>query len=445
MNLFLFPVGGTGGGGEPPTRPPGTYVTKPTPLGPPSFTERPESESDSNSEGTSGNSGNDNPMDTSVVDSAWVCRGPRVHSSSSDLYPVNCPPNLMNNIPIHPATHFIRREICTEEGLATAQQSLAENQFEILEVSNELEILRNYMQVQQHAQANVFAEVCRAITRNPTSPFLTEANIDRTKAVCVENLERTASFVRHLQQRLASLIQAVNLNLAEVSAIRFGMNYARHHPMNEFVIYLMEEGHVLQRTNSFHPSRFTPTEELEEPVARVTLAPPPQQGPIRKKTPTRRPRDKRSNVLTNYLMSEANEIQFDVVNIDHAFQMVNLLNIRKNVLIAFPDKIQIYRSLTQSMDHNLIAFYDSVKSYFTSGRYETYLKKMTSDYFKFTEALENSSIDFDSKKHFIWELNENIRYYLGDQIKWFYDTYNSIQDVTKKIADMSHKMYSIKI
>jgi hypothetical protein len=40
-------------------------------------------------------------------------------------------------------------------------------------------------------------------------------------------------------------------NAAEISAMRFGLNYARQHPSDEFVIFVMGEGHILQRTNPF--------------------------------------------------------------------------------------------------------------------------------------------------------------------------------------------------
>jgi len=471
--VYFSVGGGTGGGGQPPTRPP--FVTKPTPASKPGFvkilkvpTPRPdasESDSEFTPEGTSDDGwDSDAPhtpverfnhfreLETSLVDSCVANLGPRVHSSSSDIYPVNCPEIIDNRLPIHPSTHFIRSEQCTEAGLDAVLQRLAENQEAIVDATNELEILNNFMRIQQNSQANVFADVCKARIVNPNAPFLTVENVDRTKAMCVENIQRTANFVRHLECRLRSLRQTVNRDLAEQSAISFGRNYARHHPNEEFVIFLLEEGNVIQRTNPFHPSRFSPTEEPEEPAARVTLAPPNLDGPVRKKTPSKRPRDKRSNVLSNRLDSQVDsrvdsqvELHFDVMKIDHVFQMANLFHLKKNILIVFPDSAKIFQSLTKTMDNNLIILHDSVKTYYTSGRYEANLKMMTSDYFKFTNALERSSVDLDFKKHFILELNDFVRQKLGDQLKWFYNPYDSIEEVRTKILNVSQKMYSIKI
>ncbi len=49
-----------------------------------------------------------------------------------------------------------------------------------------------------------------------------------------------------LEQRLAIFQLLEVRNAAEISAMRFGLNYARQHPSDEFVIFVMEEGHILQ-------------------------------------------------------------------------------------------------------------------------------------------------------------------------------------------------------
>jgi hypothetical protein len=55
--------------------------------------------------------------------------------------------------------------------------------------------------------------------------------------------------------------------------------------------------------------------------------PAPTFGPIRKKMPSKTSRDKKLNVETNMLNVWPG---FEVVRIDHAFQMVDLLSLEKN-------------------------------------------------------------------------------------------------------------------
>jgi hypothetical protein len=341
-------------------------------------------------------------------------------------------------------TTFISRQQCTDEGLRIVQQRLADNRVDLANVTDDLSIFNTYLEFQQNAQDNVFDQVCAARAKAPTRPVLSIANLERTRLFCERTLDDTVRFIRSLEHRRNEINRMINRDLAEESAIRFGRNYARLHA-DEFVIYLMEQGHILQLTNPFYPSRFSATNEPPATATQTPTAapPPPTFGPMRKKhTPSKRPRDKRSNVLTNELDVS---LHFDVVSIDHAFQMADLLKHGKNMLIVFPDNTKIFRSLTKLMDNNFIVMHDSIKGYYTSGKFDTLLVQLTSDYFRFTTALERSSIHIDFKKQFIIDLNDFIRQQISSDLRWYYYPRNAIEDVKTKIVTVTHNMYSIKI
>ena len=118
--------GGSGGGGDqPPTRPP--FFTKPTPASKPFLGRKLvvkdrnfESDDDNTPTGTSGDeseftSESESAFpDESFQDPCVVNKGPRVHGSSSRIFPIQCPASLKNYLPIHPSTHFITREMCRD-------------------------------------------------------------------------------------------------------------------------------------------------------------------------------------------------------------------------------------------------------------------------------------------------------------------------------------------
>jgi hypothetical protein len=58
----------------------------------------------------------------------------------------------------------------------------------------------------------------------------------------------------NLELRLNQLCTTINRQLAEVSAAQFGINYQTSHPDAEFVIFIREDGNIVQRTNRYSPS-----------------------------------------------------------------------------------------------------------------------------------------------------------------------------------------------
>jgi len=84
-------------------------------------------------------------------------------------------------------------------------------------------------------------------------------------------MENSFSYILDLERRLAIFQLLEVRNAAEISAMRFGYNYVRQHPADEFVIFVMDEGHILQRVNPFIPSRFSGPrdEEPENPEDHV--------------------------------------------------------------------------------------------------------------------------------------------------------------------------------
>jgi hypothetical protein len=95
------------------------------------------------------------------------------------------------------------------------------------------------------------------------------------------------------------------------------------------------------------------------------------------------------------------------------------------------------------MDNNIGIIHDSMQQYYTSGKYELQLKNMTCEYFKFTNQLDLSDIDFDF--NIILELDDYKRQKLDGNMLWFYKTYNCLEDLKTKISSMFKKLYSTKI
>ena len=60
-----------------------------------------------------------------------------------------------------------------------------------------------------------------------------------------------------LELRLNQLGRTINRHLAEVSDAQFGINYQRSHPYDEFVIFIREDGNILQRTNAVSYTHLT--------------------------------------------------------------------------------------------------------------------------------------------------------------------------------------------
>jgi hypothetical protein len=374
-------------------------------------------------------------MDQSFVDPCVLNRGPRLYSSSSYIYPIQCPQILANDLPVHPSTHFIRREQCTLERIAEYEQNLRENRESIFRITTYIPIHENYHRLQEMSRDNYVQFMCEAVQKNPTAPFNSPRNIARTRAFCAANMENSYDYILDLERRLAIFQLLEARNAAEISAMRFGYNYARQNPADEFVIFVMEQGNFLQRTNPFHVSRFSgprvePPENFEDSIPDFTTP----------STPRRLPR---SDILTNSINEPS--FHFDVVHIDHAFQLTKYFNKNKNVLIVFPDDLKIFRSLTKTMDNNIAIIHDSIQQYYTSGKFETQLKNMTGEYFKFTNQLELSHIDFDFKKQYIQELGNFIRQQLDGNMVWFYDTYNVLEHLKTKIGKMFQRLYSTKI
>ena len=450
---------GMGGGDQPSTPPPN--FNKPTPASHPiiieTYTAAPKTEDGSSDDQSSMHSsqreslptddGNyqpqsprsslhsdDSNMDQSFVDPCVLNRGPRLHSTSSFLYPIQCPQVLANDLPIHPSTHFVRREDCTVERIGEYEQNLRENREAIYDLTNYISIHRSYHRIQENARDSAFEVICKAAAKNPTASFNSPENIARTRAMCAIQMENSFSYILDLERRLAIFQLLEVRNAAEISAMRFGYNYVRQHPSDEFVIFVMEEGHILQRVNPFIPSRFSGPrdEEPENPEDHVPTPKP--------ESPRRFPRN---NILTNQLNSP--QPNFDVVHIDHAFEMTKYFNKKRNILIVYPNDSKIFKSLTKTMDNNIAIIHDAIKKYYTSGKYEQQLKNMTGEYFKFTNQLELSHIDFDFKKHYIFELDDYIRQKLDGNMLWFYDTYNCIEDVKTKISNMFKRLFATKI
>ncbi len=67
-------------------------------------------------------------------------------------------------------------------------------------------------------------------------------------------------------------------------------------------------------------------------------------------------------------------------------------------MIVYPNDSNIFKSLRKTRDNNMAIIHDSIKQYYSSGKYKIQLKNMTGEYFKFTDQLEVSHIDFDLKK-----------------------------------------------
>jgi len=426
--------GGSGGGGDqPPTRPP--FFTKPTPASKPLLGRKlvvkdPNIGSDDDNTPT-GTSGDESEFtsesesafpDESFQDPCVVNKGPRVHGSSSRIFPIQCPASLRNYLPIHPSTHFITREMCTQTFLHSVQEMLRDNNEELTNVRERIVHERNHERFikSEHETQELYSNRMR---------WQENSRID-------------------LELRLNQLGRTINRHLAEVSAAQFGINYQRSHPYDEFVIFIREDGNILQRTNEYSPSRFENEQTTSTTTAKPTVT-------LRKEYPERHPRDKRSNVHTNQLDVSSHvgvtppinvtppmnvdlptnaTPEFKVVWVNHVFEMATLFENPENVLVVYPNKNLIFKALTKTMDNNFKILQDLIKGYYSSG-YKASLDHTALAYLKFTSKLEHSLLPIDFKKRYISEVDDFIKQQLKSDLRWYHNPLRALEDLNTKILD----------
>jgi hypothetical protein len=426
--------GGSGGGGDqPPTRPP--FFTKPTPASKPLLGRKlvvkdPNIGSDDDNTPT-GTSGDESEFtsesesafpDESFQDPCVVNKGPRVHGSSSRIFPIQCPASLRNYLPIHPSTHFITREMCTQTFLHSVQEMLRDNNEELTNVRERIVYERNHERFikSEHETQELYSNRMR---------WQENSRID-------------------LELRLNQLGRTINRHLAEVSAAQFGINYQRSHPYDEFVIFIREDGNILQRTNEYSPSRFENEQTTSTTTAKPTVT-------LRKEYPERHPRDKRSNVHTNQLDVSSHvgvtppinvtppmnvdlptnaTPEFKVVWVNHVFEMATLFENPENVLVVYPNKNLIFKALTKTMDNNFKILQDLIKGYYSSG-YKASLDHTALAYLKFTSKLEHSLLPIDFKKRYISEVDDFIKQQLKSDLRWYHNPLRALEDLNTKILD----------
>jgi hypothetical protein len=426
--------GGSGGGGDqPPTRPP--FFTKPTPASKPLLGRKlvvkdPNIGSDDDNTPT-GTSGDESEFtsesesafpDESFQDPCVVNRGPRVHGSSSRIFPIQCPASLRNYLPIHPSTHFITREMCTQTFLHSVQEMLRDNNEELNNVRERIVYERNHERFikSEYETQELYSNRMR---------WQENSRID-------------------LELRLNQLGRTINRHLAEVSAAQFGINYQRSHPYDEFVIFIREDGNILQRTNEYSPSRFENEQTTSTTTAKPTVT-------LRKEYPERHPRDKRSNVHTNQLDVSSHvgvtppinvtppmnvdlptnaTPEFKVVWVNHVFEMATLFENPENVLVVYPNKNLIFKALTKTMDNNFKILQDLIKGYYSSG-YKASLDHTALAYLKFTSKLEHSLLPIDFKKRYISEVDDLIKQQLQSDMRWYHNPLRALEDLNTKILD----------
>ena len=426
--------GGSGGGGDqPPTRPP--FFTKPTPASKPLLGRKlvvkdPNIGSDDDNTPT-GTSGDESEFtsesesafpDESFQDPCVVNRGPRVHGSSSRIFPIQCPASLRNYLPIHPSTHFITREMCTQTFLHSVQEMLRDNNEELNNVRERIVYERNHERFikSEYETQELYSNRMR---------WQENSRID-------------------LELRLNQLGRTINRHLAEVSAAQFGINYQRSHPYDEFVIFIREDGNILQRTNNYSPSRFEIKKTTSTTTAKPTVT-------LRKEYPETHPRDKRSNVHTNQLDVSSHvgvtppinvtppmnvdlptnaTPEFKVVWVNHVFEMATLFENPENVLVVYPNKNLIFKALTKTMDNNFKILQDLIKGYYSSG-YKASLDHTALAYLKFTSKLEHSLLPIDFKKRYISEVDDFIKQQLQSDMRWYHNPLRALEDLNTKILD----------
>jgi len=426
--------GGSGSGGDqPPTRPP--FFTKPTPASKPLLGRKlvvkdPNIGSDDDNTPT-GTSGDESEFtsesesafpDESFQDPCVVNKGPRVHGSSSRIFPIQCPASLRNYLPIHPSTHFITREMCTQTFLHSVQEMLRDNNEELTNVRERIVYERNHERFikSEHETQELYSNRMR---------WQENSRID-------------------LELRLNQLGRTINRHLAEVSAAQFGINYQRSHPYDEFVIFIREDGNILQRTNEYSPSRFENEQTTSTTTAKPTVT-------LRKEYPERHPRDKRSNVHTNQLDVSSHvgvtppinvtppmnvdlptnaTPEFKVVWVNHVFEMATLFENPENVLVVYPNKNFIFKALTKTMNNNFKILQDLIKGYFSNG-YKASLDHTALAYLKFTSKLEHSLLPIDFKKRYISEVDDFIKQQLKSDLRWYHNPLRALEDLNTKILD----------
>ena len=386
-------------------------------------------------------------VDESFVDSCVAERGPRIISSSNRMFPVRCPQRRRfdGTLPIHPNTHFFDRLACNSHQLGQAQAQLLLRRERRQNVTDDLVIFRRYLEIQTNARDNVFSAVHAARANNPHfNNRISPETERRTRVMCENDLLRIECFIQHLEHRQIDLEQNIRQLEREEAALRFGINYRYQHPSHEFVIYMFEDEHVIQRTNDPVQTgfRFRPTEPPSRPDPEDVPEEPGQP-------PKKRPRDKRSDTETNRVVAEENtdleSFKFQTVEIFHVHQVWSILKAEKNVLVVFPDQETTLKDLTAQLENNYIIFSDSIRNYYTSGWYDEELHKVTVEFFHLTNRFLSSSVDFLSKKTLVRQLEKVLFEQLDSNLNWYRDTTNAVEKVKLEISKVSSKLYSLKI
>jgi hypothetical protein len=126
---------------------------------------------------------------------------------------------LNNQISIHPSTHFIRRDQCTEEFLRTLNQRIAANEPEFERLQHEFQFLTHYAGVFRQASARTIQEVCNKRQQNPyEKPFLSVWDIDKIKEVCANDHDKIERNIDQLEVRVSDLCRSINCDLAQRNA-----------------------------------------------------------------------------------------------------------------------------------------------------------------------------------------------------------------------------------
>ena len=460
--------GGSGGGGDqPPTRPP--FFTKPTPASKPLLGRKLvvkdrnfESDDDNTPTGTSGDdtptgtSGDESEFtsesesafpDESFQDPCVVNRGPRVHGSSSRIFPIQCPASLRNDLPIHPSTHFITREMCTQTFLLSVQEMLRNNHAELDRLKRAIDHASRVLKEAQERQKSLVENACKERNTDPAKIYSSKA-FEPCRRVAEQFRLGRQNDIDDLELRYNHLRATINRQLAEVSAAQFGINYQTSHPYDEFVIFIREDGNILQRTNNYSPSRFDIKKTTSTTTAKPTVT-------LKKEYPETHPRDKRSNVHTNQLDVSSRvgvtppinvtphmnvdlptnaTPEFKVVWVNHVFEMATLFENPENVLVVYPNKNLIFKALTKTMDNNFKILQDLIKGYYSSG-YKASLDHTALAYLKFTSKLEHSLLPIDFKKRYISEVDDFIKQQLKSDLRWYHNPLRALEDLNTKILD----------
>jgi hypothetical protein len=347
--------------------------------------------------------------------------------------------------------------MCTQTFLLSVQEMLRNNNAELDRLKRAIDHASRVLKEARENQLSLLENACKERNKDFAKIYSSKA-FEPCRRVAEQFRLGRQNDIDDLELRYNHLRAIINRQLAEVSAAQFGINYQTSHPYDEFVIFIREDGNILQRTNNYSPSRFEIKKTTSTTTAKPTVT-------LKKEYPETHPRDKRSNVHTNQLDVSShvgvtppinvtppmnvtlpvNVVpQFEVVVVNHVFEMAALFEHPKNLLVVYPNKNLIFKALTKTMDNNFIIFHDLIKGYYPN-RYTDSLAHTTSAYFKFTSELERSSIDIDFKKHFIAELDDFIKQQLHSNLRWYYKPLGAIEDLNTKILSTEHDMFSIRV